>query len=69
MKVQCMGYVVTGAKKIYMYLLWYKVFIHFYLWLYWFNNLVKHLNFKNMSFTWLLIICHFMHVQATGKNH
>jgi hypothetical protein len=33
-----------------MYLLWYNVFMHFYLWLYWFNKLVKHLKFNNMRF-------------------
>jgi hypothetical protein len=27
------------------------------------------LNFNNMSFTRLLVISHFMHVHATGKNH
>jgi hypothetical protein len=55
-----MSYVVTGVRNIYMYLLSYKVLMHFYLWLYWFNNLVKHLKFNNMRFTRFLMISQFM---------
>jgi hypothetical protein len=29
MKAQYMSYIVTGVRKIYMYLLWYKVFMYF----------------------------------------
>jgi hypothetical protein len=69
MKVKCMSYVVTGVRKICMNLLWYKAFMHFYLWLYWFNNLVKHLKFNDMRFTELLINYYFMQVQAVHRNH
>jgi hypothetical protein len=57
-----MSYVVTGVRNMYVYFLWYKAFMHFYLWLYWFNKLVKHLKFNNMRFMRLLINSYFMQV-------
>jgi hypothetical protein len=64
-----MSYVVIGEISIYMYLLWYKVFMHFYLWLYWFNNLLKHLKFNIMRFTRLLMNYYFMRVHEVHRNH
>jgi hypothetical protein len=51
-----------------MYLLWYKVFMHFTFWLYWFNNLVRHLKFKNMRFMNFMIISLFVHVHNTSRS-
>jgi hypothetical protein len=64
-----MSYVVTGVRNMYVYFLWYKAFMHFYLWLYWFNNLVKHLKFNNMRLTRLLMNSYFMQVQKIQRNH
>jgi hypothetical protein len=58
---KCIG-AVTGVKR-YVFNFFIK-YLCILLGLYWFNNIVKHLNINNMNFTRLLVISHFMHVQG-----